>query len=114
MLEYETGKSGLKGENLLANSREEIGEEMGILDSGFTTKAFESIFPLSFFDAMVALQKFKNQNIKTLKSKASKITCHWAKYAIKYHKILRSNTIIILRRNPGSRMKLNNLFRRSW
>jgi hypothetical protein len=53
-----TSKSRLKGENLLAKSAEEIGDEVARVDSGFKTKAFESIFPfpLSFLLAMVALQ----------------------------------------------------------
>ena len=62
MLEYETGKSGLKGENLLTKSTEEIGEEWGILGSDFTTKAFDSVFLLSFLVAMVALQKSVESN----------------------------------------------------
>jgi hypothetical protein len=65
-------KSGLKGENLLTKSTAEIGEEVtGGVDSGFKTKAFESIFPfpLSFLLAMVALQNsgiIENQDLKYL------------------------------------------------
>jgi hypothetical protein len=47
---------------------EEIGEEVARVDSGFKTKAFESIFPfpLSFLLAMAALQKFRNKENQDL------------------------------------------------
>jgi hypothetical protein len=38
-------------------------EEVATVDSGFKTKANESIFPLSFLLAIVALQKFTSEEI---------------------------------------------------
>jgi hypothetical protein len=58
------GKSGLKGEILLVKVTEEFGEEEATTDSSFMTKALESVFPLSFLLAMMALQKFTSEEIK--------------------------------------------------
>jgi hypothetical protein len=43
---------------------EEIGDEVATTDSSFKTKAFESVFSLSFLHAMVALQKFTREEIR--------------------------------------------------